>query len=124
MVINVIFFNNLGSLINPKLNFHVQILSVASKYTFLVGLIKRWCKEFVDACVTKKLHVALIKPLPEHAAIILSLNNIVCDDVIEFVQKPFAKFALRPLCQIKFDKIYIPQELIYPPRSSAKDYCP
>ena len=90
-------FNHLGIIFDRNLDFRIHITSSVRKATYILGIIKRWAKEFYDPYVTKQLFTALVWPILEYGSIIWDSQNDVHSDKIESIQKQFLLFCLRHL---------------------------
>ena len=91
------WFNDLGILLDVKLSFNQHIEVMISKAKSMLGFVKRWSKEFADPYITKRLYVALVRPILEYGSVIWNPHYAVYADKIESVQKQFLIFALRSL---------------------------
>lgn len=88
-------FNDLGVLLDPKLNFIQHITQTANKARGVLSFIKRWAKEFTDPTITKQLYTSLVRPILEYGSIIWDPQYNVRIQMIESVQKQFLLFCLR-----------------------------
>jgi len=89
--------NDLGVLLDPKLKFDSHITSTVKKAMSVLGLIKRWSKEFDDPYTTKLLFPSLVRPNLEYCSSVWSPQYQVQIDRMESVQKRFLLFSLRGL---------------------------
>jgi len=55
--------DDLGVLLNHKLQFSDHISAFVNKARGVLGFIKRWSKEFDDPCMTKSLFISLVRPM-------------------------------------------------------------
>jgi len=86
--------NDLGVLLNLKLNFDSHITSTVNKAMSVLGFIKRWSKDFDDPYTTKLLFTSLIRTNLKHCSSVWSPQYKVHIDRIKSVQKQFLLFAL------------------------------
>lgn len=94
---NVLSFNDLGVLLDHRLNFNLHINSCVNRAKSLLGFMKRWSREFDDPYVTKNLFISLVRPVLEYASVIWSPNYGCHINSLESVQRQFLLFALRGL---------------------------
>ncbi|XP_075150556.1 uncharacterized protein B0403.1-like [Haematobia irritans] len=94
---NVLRFNDLGVLLDSRLDFGPHIEECVNKAMGVLGFIKRWSKEFVDPYLTKRLFTTLVRPILEYACVVWSPSYRYYIDRVESVQKQFLIFALRGL---------------------------
>ena len=90
-------FNDLGVLMDTKLTFNAHIDRMVCKSHNVLGLIKRWAKEFTDPYVTKLLFTSLVRPILEYASPVWNPFYDCHINRIESVQKQFLLFCLRNL---------------------------
>ena len=90
-------FNDLGVLLDMKLNFRDHISKTVNKASGMMGFIKRWAKEFSDPYTTKLLYTSLVRPILEYGSVVWDPSYKVYSDKIESVQKQFLLFCLRGL---------------------------
>lgn len=90
-------FNDLGVLLDRRLNFNLHIDSCVNRAFCLLGFIKRWSREFNDPYLAKRLFTSLVRPILEYGSVLWSPNYRCHVDRIESVQKQFLIFALRGL---------------------------
>ena len=62
--------NDLGILLDHKLNFTEHIVCITAKATGTLGFIKRWSKEFSDPYTTKLLYTSLVRPILEYGCVL------------------------------------------------------
>ncbi|XP_075167600.1 uncharacterized protein LOC142239703 [Haematobia irritans] len=93
----VLRFNDLGVLLDSRLDFGPHIEECVNKAMGVLGFIKRWSKEFVDPYLTKRLFTTLVRPILEYACVVWSPSYRYYIDRVESVQKQFLIFALRGL---------------------------
>lgn len=89
--------NDLGVLLDTKLNFTLHFDSITSRANKLLGFIKRRAAEFKNVWATKSLYCALVRPILEYASPVWDPNYQTHRDRIESIQKKFLLFALRDL---------------------------
>lgn len=102
---NVSSFDDLGVILDRKLDFNLHVTTCVNKAKSLLGFMKRWSKEFNDPYVTKNLYTSLVRPVLEYASVVWSPNYGCHIDSIESVQKQFLLFALRGLGWKTFEKL-------------------
>ena len=98
MLVNrVSYVKDLGIWLDAKLNFKYHINVVVAKANQVLGLVKRFSKEFNDVYVCKNLYCSLIRPILEYGnSVWMPLFSVDCNR-IESVQKQFLLFCLRNL---------------------------
>ena len=79
------------------MDFSNHITSTFGKGTCILGVIKRWAKEFADPYVTKQLFTTLVRPSLEYRSVILGRQYAVHSDKIESIQILFLLYCLRRL---------------------------
>lgn len=87
--------NDLGVLLDSKLDFNIQRSTVIRKANRQLGFIKKVSYEFSDERCLRSLYCSLVRPILEHAAIVWAPFHNLWIDRIEQVQKRFARYALR-----------------------------
>ena len=89
--------NDLGVLIDDKLNMNEHVDFIVNRAKRLLGFVKRQAKCFSDPYVSKALYCSLVRPLLDYCA--TSWNPFTCTQIerIESIQKQFLLFALRNL---------------------------
>lgn len=90
-------FNDLGVLLDRKLDFISHISLTVNKATGVLGFIKRWAKEFSDPYTTKQLFTSLVRPILEYGSAVWDPQYHVHSNKVESVQKKFLLFCLRGL---------------------------
>jgi len=90
-------FKDLGIWLDRKLTFNEHIDLMVNTAKSVLGLLKRWSKEFQDPYVTKALFTTLVRPILEYGAVLWNPQYCTYSDRIESVQKQFLLFALRHL---------------------------
>lgn len=88
---------DLGVLMDPKLTFDLQRVSVISKANRQLGFISKISKDFRDPYCLKSLYCSLVRPILEYAAIVWLPYQLTWILRIERVQKRFIRRALRSL---------------------------
>lgn len=94
---SVVTFQDLGFLLDPKLDFKSHITMTVNKARGVLAFIKRWAKEFTDPYITKQLYTSLVRPILEYGSVVWDPCYDVHSNSIESVQKQFLLFALRSL---------------------------
>jgi hypothetical protein len=89
--------NDLGVLLDKKLNFIDHIDSIVARARKMLGFIMRVAKEFNDPFVLKCLYCSLVRSKLEFASCVWNPYYSVHENKIERVQKKFIRFALRRL---------------------------
>lgn len=89
--------NDLGVLLDHRLNFRDHITLTVNKAMGVLGFMKRWSKEFSDPYITKQLYTSLVRPILEYGSIIWDPCYSIHISSIESVQKQFLIFCLRGL---------------------------
>lgn len=89
--------NDLGVLLDPKLDFRLHYSAVISKANRQLGFISKIARDFKDPYCLKALYCSLVRPLLENSAIVWSPYETTWILRIERVQKRFVKLALRHL---------------------------
>ena len=89
--------NDLGVLLDAKLNFNLNRSSIISKATRQLGFISKIGREFKDPYCLKALYCSLVRPLLENACLIWSPYQLAWTLRIERVQKRFIRLALKNL---------------------------
>lgn len=90
-------FNDLGVLLDRKLDFKSHITLTVNKANGVLGFIKRWAKEFSDPYTTKQLFTTLVRPILEYGSVVWDPQYHVHSNKIESVQIQFLLFCLRGL---------------------------
>ena len=90
-------FEDLGVLLDPKLKFNIHINKIVNKSASVLGLMKRYAKEFNDPYITKLLYTSLVRPILEYASIVWCPRYDCYCIAIESIQKQFLLFCLRGL---------------------------
>lgn len=93
---------DLGVVLDESLSFDRHIDYTVGRCRSLLGMIKRFAKEFNDPYITKLLYISLVRSVIEYAAPVWSPHSVDGDrmghrDKIESIQKQFLLFALRGL---------------------------
>ena len=89
--------NDLGIMLDNKLNMNAHIDYITSKARQTLGFIKRQSKSFNDPYITRSLYCALVRPTLEYCSIAWYPFTQQQINKIESVQKQFLLFALRGL---------------------------
>lgn len=89
--------NDLGILLDHRLNFREHIALTVNKANSVLGFMKRWAKEFSDPYITKQLYTSLVRPILEYGSIVWDPCYNIHINSIESVQKQFLIFCLRGL---------------------------
>lgn len=90
-------FNDLGVILDRKLDFKKHISLTVNKATGVLGFIKRWAKEFSDPYTTKQLFTTLVRPILEYGSVVWDPQYQIHSNKIESVQVQFLLFCLRGL---------------------------
>lgn len=90
-------YQDLGILLDQKLNFISHINMTVTKARGVLAFIKRWAKEFTDPYTTKQLYTSLVRPILEYGSVVWDPIYNVHVNNIESVQKQFLLFSLRSL---------------------------
>lgn len=98
-------FNDLGILLDRKLDFRAHISATVNKASAMLGYIKRWSKEFSDPYTTKTLFTTLVRPILEYGSVVWDPQYSVHIKSIESVQKQFLLFCLRGLGWASNDRL-------------------
>lgn len=85
---------DLGVLLDNKLDFRAHIDQIIAKARSVLGLVKRFSREFADPSVTRTLYCSLVRSLLEYASPVWSPHYASHEKRIESVQKQFLLFAL------------------------------
>lgn len=90
-------FKDLGVIFDRKLNFSGHYDWIINRANSMLGFVKRWCYEFSNPYIIKKLFESLVRPILEYCTHVWNPFYKVHSDRIEAVQKRFLRFALRRL---------------------------
>lgn len=94
------FFNrvnqlmDLGVLLNQKMDFNPHTAFTCSKAASVLGLVKRFARNFNDISVAKVLYCALVRSRLEYAGAVWAPYHKTYQDKLESIQKKFIMFAL------------------------------
>ena len=89
--------NDLGVVLDHKLNFNQNRSTIISRATRQLGFIAKIGRDFKSPYCLKALYCSLVRPLVENASLIWSPHQLVWSLRIERVQKRFIRLALRDL---------------------------
>lgn len=89
--------NDLGVLLDPKLDFRLHYSSVISKANRQLGFISKIARDFKDPHCLKALYCSLVRPILENASIVWCPYEMTWILRLERVQKRFVRLALRNL---------------------------
>jgi Reverse transcriptase (RNA-dependent DNA polymerase) len=87
--------NDLGVIVDERLDFIKHIDSIVAKSRKMLGFIMRASKEFDDPYALKSLYVSLVRSKLEFASCVWNPNYSVHVKKIERIQEKFLKYALR-----------------------------
>lgn len=90
-------FNDLGVILDKKLDFRNHVSKTTNKAFGVLGFIKRWAKDFSDPYTTKQLFTTLVRPILEYGSVVWDPFYNIYSNSIESVQKQFLLFCLRGL---------------------------
>jgi len=79
--------DDLGVLLDTKLKFSDHISTIVNKVRGVLGVIKRWSREFDDPYLTRTLFISIDRLILEHGSPVCSPQYVVHSDRIESVQK-------------------------------------
>lgn len=88
---------DLGVIFDEKLNFNNHIDSIVSRAYCVLGMIKRWTKEFNDPHIAKCLYTSLVRSILEYGSPVWSPFYACHVNRLESVQRQFLLFALSTL---------------------------
>ena len=89
--------NDLGVLIDEKVNLNEYVDVITNKARKMLGFIKRQGKSFHDPYVIKALYCSLVRPILEYCSVVWMPFTKTQIDKVESIQKQFLLFALRNL---------------------------
>lgn len=85
---------DLGVLLTSTMNFNHHIGYTVSKARSVLGIIKRFSKQFNDINVARTLFCSLVRSKLEYAAVVWNPYHIIYSNLLESVQKQFLIFVL------------------------------
>lgn len=89
--------NDLGVLLDSKMNFKLHFGSVVNKANRMLGFINRSSKDFDDPFALRSLYFCFVRSVLEYASVVWTPYYKVDITRLERIQKRFTRFALRPL---------------------------
>jgi hypothetical protein len=90
--------NDLGVIMDEKMNFSEHIDVMVGKAFAMLGFIRRLSFEFRDPYTLRSLYTSLVRPKLKYASSVWSPFYEVCVNKVERVQRKFIRYALRGLC--------------------------
>lgn len=89
------YFNDLGVIIDNKLNFKLHIDSIICKANTVLGFIRRLCPGIFGSNTIRQLYSMLVRPILEYGCVLWNPCAAIHQQRIESIQKQFLIFALR-----------------------------
>lgn len=89
--------NDLGVLLDPKLDFRLHYSSIIAKANRQLGFISKIARDFKDPHCLKALYCSLVRPIIENASVVWCPYEVTWILRLEGVQKRFVRLALRNL---------------------------
>jgi hypothetical protein len=80
-----------------RMSFLPHIEAIISKWSRMLGFIKRILRKFHDLYTHKTLYTSLVRPNVEHAAYVWSPHQSVHSERLDQVQHNFIRYAVRQL---------------------------